>query len=399
MKSEREIAKLIFDKFRATNCKTNEIVMMRSIRFGVIDKLNPKEKEIFDVVFVGLQALGYFTYEQDSPECIRLTKKGFDYIYDDEQVELISQKPWVIPQHDTADWNKAFNAAWKVINEKYSLYYIEQSPLYNMIREINGSLPPFANYKEQRSKAGKQLTRELMFYDIINELPQEESFEFYVRLQDYIEKPNLEKEKPNGGIDLSFWETPAPTPAVPISNPIVEESQKSAPIIPVLVDDDTPTVFISYSWDTQEHEAWVLNLATKLMENGIDVILDKWDLGPLGKPLPHFMEQAISKSQRVICVMTPNYKKKTDKLEGGVGYEYSIITAEIFGNGVNTSKFIPLIREGIDAEAIPTALCGRNYINMRKNEEFDAKMEELLRDIHNAPKHKKPALGQRPKFD
>ncbi len=50
-----------------------------------------------------------------------------------------------------------------------------------------------------------------------------------------------------------------------------------------------PNVFISYSWDSQEHEEWIINLATKLCDNGVNAILDKWDLGPLGKPLPHFM--------------------------------------------------------------------------------------------------------------
>ena len=41
------------------------------------------------------------------------------------------------------------------------------------------------------------------------------------------------------------------------------------------------------------------------------------------------MAHAVKDSDRVICVMTPNYKKKTDNLEGGVGVEYSIISAEI----------------------------------------------------------------------
>ena len=75
MKTERQIAELIFDQFRATNCKSGQIIMMRSIRFGLIDKLNPKEKEIFFDVFNGLIFTGYYTYEKGSPECIRLTEK------------------------------------------------------------------------------------------------------------------------------------------------------------------------------------------------------------------------------------------------------------------------------------------------------------------------------------
>ena len=134
--------------------------------------------------------------------------------------------------------------------------------------------------------------------------------------------------------------------------------------------------------------------------NGVNAILDKWDLGSLGKPLPHFMENAITKSQRVICVMTPNYKKKTENLAGGVGYEYSIISAEIFTDGVNTSKFIPLFRNGTDADAIPTVLRGRKYVDMRDDTQFEEKfVHELLRDIHEEPKFKKPVIGKKPTFD
>jgi hypothetical protein len=156
-----------------------------------------------------------------------------------------------------------------------------------------------------------------------------------------------------------------------------------------------PKIFISYSWDNKNHEEWVLKLATSLCNNGIDVILDKWELNRLGKPIPNFMEQSISQSQRVICVMTPNYKKKTDKLTGGVGYEYSIITAEIFSNGTNTSKFIPLLKEGEVEDAIPIALKGRKYIDLRNSEDI----EELIRDIHEEPKYKKPPIGKKPIFN
>ena len=60
MRTERQIAELIFDKFRSANCKPGHVVMMRVIRFSLIDKLNPKEVELFNIVFVGLQITGYF---------------------------------------------------------------------------------------------------------------------------------------------------------------------------------------------------------------------------------------------------------------------------------------------------------------------------------------------------
>jgi SAM-dependent methyltransferase len=154
-----------------------------------------------------------------------------------------------------------------------------------------------------------------------------------------------------------------------------------------------PKIFISYSWDCPSHEQWVLELATTLRKNGVNVILDKWELTQSGQLLPNFMERSIAESQRVICVMTPNYKIKTDQLTGGVGYEYSIITAELFSN-VDTAKFIPLIRTGEDHDAIPVALKGRKYIDMRRKDNI----EELLRDIYQKPKYEKPPLGDEPSF-
>ena len=43
-------------------------------------------------------------------------------------------------------------------------------------------------------------------------------------------------------------------------------------------DSSAPKVFVSYSHDSQDHKDWVLKLATRLVANGVDVILDQWDL-------------------------------------------------------------------------------------------------------------------------
>jgi hypothetical protein len=155
--------------------------------------------------------------------------------------------------------------------------------------------------------------------------------------------------------------------------------------IPFLAKDEqpaqiSPKIFISYSYDNEQHERWVENFAVKLKQNGINVLFDKWE--KLGKQLPNFMEQAIDKAERVICVMTPNYKIKTDNLNGGVGFEYSIINAEIFKK-VDTTKFIPMFRNGNDEDAIPVSLKGRKYLDMRNDSDFEKKFQELLEDVKN----------------
>ena len=41
---------------------------------------------------------------------------------------------------------------------------------------------------------------------------------------------------------------------------------------------EPPKVFASYSHDSDDHKQWVLKLCTKLVENGVDVMLDQWDI-------------------------------------------------------------------------------------------------------------------------
>ena len=339
MKNERELAELIFDIFRALNCKTNEIVMMRSIRFGVIDKLNPKEKEMFFTVLNGLIFTGYYTYQGDSPECIRLSEKGYDYIYDEDKVQEMLKKPWVIPQVDKTDWDKAFFKLWKVIGpQDTATHYMSGSQFYKFIMELCDDIPPsYSLYIEQRRKKDLSTSRVEYYNDLINHLDEEKRKELYVNIQLFLENNTVSK---NAEPDEFSFETALDKVEAIGDVENIKSDPKSIVANTSEINEDNPIVFISYSWDSQEHEDWIVNLATKLCDNGVNAILDKWDLGPLGKPLPHFMENSISKSQRVICVMTPNYKKKTENLAGGVGYEYSIISAEIFTAGVNTSKFI-----------------------------------------------------------
>tara|TARA_R110002126_G_scaffold201285_12_gene348963 strand:- start:1360 stop:1545 length:186 start_codon:yes stop_codon:yes gene_type:complete len=50
----------------------------------------------------------------------------------------------------------------------------------------------------------------------------------------------------------------------------------------------TPTVFISYSWDNDEHKDRVRELAESLILNRVNVIRDIWHVTP-GESLSHFM--------------------------------------------------------------------------------------------------------------
>ena len=56
---------------------------------------------------------------------------------------------------------------------------------------------------------------------------------------------------------------------------------------------ETPKIFISYSWSSSSHERWVLELAERLVSDGVDVTLDKWDLKE-GQDKFSFMESMVN---------------------------------------------------------------------------------------------------------
>lgn len=160
--------------------------------------------------------------------------------------------------------------------------------------------------------------------------------------------------------------------------------------------DETVTVFISYSWDSDEHCNWVLNLATKLAENGVYVILDRFDL-KAGKTMTQFMEKAVNQSDKVLLIMTPNYKDKADNRVGGVGYEYSMITQELYLKQ-DSEKFIPIRKNGTYDECAPKFLSSFISHNMTTDTTFDKDFTDLLRIIYDEPEIKRPPLGKKPIF-
>lgn len=138
---------------------------------------------------------------------------------------------------------------------------------------------------------------------------------------------------------------------------------------------EPPKVFASYSHDSEEHKQWVLKLCTKLRENDVDVMLDQEDTR-LGSDLTVFMEK-LKSADRVLVICTDNYVQKANDREGGVGYEATIITAEIARN-LKTEKFIPIIRQSSNGEKAPIFLETRRYIDFSNPENFDENLKELL---------------------
>lgn len=140
-----------------------------------------------------------------------------------------------------------------------------------------------------------------------------------------------------------------------------------------------PRVFISYSWDDEDHKRWVRDLAARLRAHGVDTLLDQWHLVP-GDQLPAFMETAIRESDFVLVICTPGCKTRSDSRAGGVGYEGDIITGEIFGSR-NHRKFIPLLARGAWLAAAPSWLQGKYFLDFTQKPALDEAYQDLLRTL------------------
>lgn len=153
-----------------------------------------------------------------------------------------------------------------------------------------------------------------------------------------------------------------------------------------------PTCFVSYSWDSEDHKAWVRRLATALRSRGVDARVDQWD-ARLGMDLPRYMEERIRSSDYILLVCTPNFANRANSGKGGVGYEKGIITGEIY-HGAQPTKFIPVLRVGIPKESFPSYLLNKLFVDFREDTNFDAGIDAIIRHIYQKPDPEVPPLGK-----
>ena len=142
---------------------------------------------------------------------------------------------------------------------------------------------------------------------------------------------------------------------------------------------EPPRAFMSYAWENDEHQAWVLQLATRLRSNGVEVLLDVWDTR-LGSDLAFFMESGITSADRVIVVCSDQYVAKANSPVGGVGYEKKMLTPRLM-NDLGSALVIPVIRSRTSDPKVPTFLGFAKYVDFLDDEIYEEKYAELIHDI------------------
>ncbi|EEL61275.1 hypothetical protein CN454_19920 [Bacillus cereus] len=163
-------------------------------------------------------------------------------------------------------------------------------------------------------------------------------------------------------------------------------------------EEKVPHVFISYSWSSEDHKEWVLDLANKLMkESGVEVILDRWH-GVVGHDRFEFMENSIKIADKVLVICDKDYCEKANTRRGGVGTETMIITPNIYNN-TKQEKFIPISLGEENGEYFLPDFFKSRFALGWNYEDIDKSYKELERLIWEEPLLKPPVRGKRPNFD
>jgi hypothetical protein len=161
-----------------------------------------------------------------------------------------------------------------------------------------------------------------------------------------------------------------------------------------------PKMFISYSWTSPGHQERVRQWAERLVQDGIDVVLDIYDLKE-GYDKYSFMERMVTDPSvtHVLVVCDKAYSGKADARKAGVGTESQIISREVYEK-VEQSKFIPIVCEFSDDREpfLPTFLKARIWIDFSSPEAVNENWERLVRVLYGKPAHQKPQLGNPPAY-
>ena len=140
-----------------------------------------------------------------------------------------------------------------------------------------------------------------------------------------------------------------------------------------------PKVFLSHASDDKER--FVLNFATKLRGEGIDVWLDKWEMLAGDSLVEKIFEEGIKESKTFVIVLSKNSVNKTwvkEELNAG-------IVKRIDGK----CKVIPVV---IDDCEVPEALKSTLWIKINDLNNYETEFNQIVNAI--LENREKPPLGK-----
>ncbi|MGO8673799.1 MAG: SUMF1/EgtB/PvdO family nonheme iron enzyme [Capsulimonadaceae bacterium] len=120
------------------------------------------------------------------------------------------------------------------------------------------------------------------------------------------------------------------------------------------------TVFVSYAREDALHSRRVLQLADRLVRDGLNVILDQYEPRPK-TPWTVWMEDNLDTADCVLMVCSPAYHRRVEEREPagddlGVQWDGKLIYSRLYENVEQASKFIPVLLPECSEQDIPLAM-------------------------------------------
>lgn len=148
-------------------------------------------------------------------------------------------------------------------------------------------------------------------------------------------------------------------------------------------------VFISYSWDSKEHQKWVVALTNELrltygVDAKCDVLLDNPNLFSM-------MVKEANVNDKIIIVDTKRYTEKADNEQGGVGYE----TRLFYNFFQKQPEKLIVIKRG--ACELPFYLSGWNYLDFTSGL-TEENLDALVLKINGETPYEMAPITQNPRI-
>lgn len=132
----------------------------------------------------------------------------------------------------------------------------------------------------------------------------------------------------------------------------------------------TTSVFISYCWENEQHQEKVISFVDFLRQKGFNADLDISIMQEqTSTDFNRLMHKGIKSYDKVIVILSEQYKKKAESFEGGVGKEYRYIqnTIDKEPRKFVFASFIPLTTNVIE-KITPLDFQGRELVDLKKDE-------------------------------
>jgi DNA-binding response OmpR family regulator len=140
----------------------------------------------------------------------------------------------------------------------------------------------------------------------------------------------------------------------------------------------SPRVFISYKWEADDHNDWVMNFAVDLRRAGIDAALDRLEVR-LGDSFVDYMTSKIAKADVVLFVMTAASVAAVEDIGeqgGAVKFEMQLASSRKLAG--ESLRIIPVYREGKKTAGYLRDL---RYADFRDDSQYHPRLQELVLDL------------------